>query len=188
MAVDRGTGGARVCDCMTHDQLLALDVAQWADDDCHLYCWTTNNFMPRAVELVARWGFQHKTVLTWNKPRWGLGSYFRNSTEHVLFAVRGELRTRWTPSPLISRRRWASTAKSRNASTRSCGKPRMARSPRSSSGSRGPIFRNVYGALPTSEAVEESYDASDDMRKSVNYCLSEVKNRMAAGGQKWPRS
>jgi N6-adenosine-specific RNA methylase IME4 len=79
---------------MTHEQLMALDVAQWSEDNCHLYLWTTNNFMTRAVELMARWGFQHKTVLTWVKPRWGLGSYFRNSTEHVLFGVRGELRTR----------------------------------------------------------------------------------------------
>jgi N6-adenosine-specific RNA methylase IME4 len=79
---------------MTHDELLALDVQQWAEDGCHLYLWTTNNFMTRAVELMARWGFQHKTILTWVKPRWGLGSYFRNSTEHVLFGVRGDLRTR----------------------------------------------------------------------------------------------
>jgi N6-adenosine-specific RNA methylase IME4 len=79
---------------MTHDELLALDVAQWAEDNCHLYLWTTNNFIARAGELMTRWGFQHKTVLTWVKPRWGLGSYFRNSTEHVLFGVRGELRTR----------------------------------------------------------------------------------------------
>jgi N6-adenosine-specific RNA methylase IME4 len=79
---------------MSHDELLALDVAGWAEENCHLYLWTTNNFMTRAVELMARWGFQHKTVLTWVKPRWGLGSYFRNSTEHVLFGVRGELRTR----------------------------------------------------------------------------------------------
>ena len=79
---------------MTHEELLALPVGGWAEDDAHLYLWTTNNFMTRAVELMARWGFQHKTVLTWVKPRWGLGSYFRNSTEHVLFGVRGELRTR----------------------------------------------------------------------------------------------
>lgn len=79
---------------MTHDELLALDVAAWAEENCHLYLWTTNNFMTRAVDLMARWGFAHKTVLTWVKPRWGLGSYFRNSTEHVLFGVRGEMRTR----------------------------------------------------------------------------------------------
>ena len=79
---------------MTHDELLALDVPAWADDDCHLYLWTTNNFMTRAVDLMAHWGFQHKTVLTWVKPRIGLGSYFRNSTEHVLFGVKGDLGTR----------------------------------------------------------------------------------------------
>ena len=79
---------------MSHDELKAMNVAAWAEDNCHLYLWTTNNFMTRAVELMALWGFQHKTVLTWVKPRWGLGSYFRNSTEHVLFGVRGELRTR----------------------------------------------------------------------------------------------
>jgi N6-adenosine-specific RNA methylase IME4 len=79
---------------MSHEQLLALDVAAWAEENSHLYLWTTNNFMTRAVELMARWGFAHKTVLTWVKPKIGLGSYFRNTTEHVLFGVRGELRTR----------------------------------------------------------------------------------------------
>jgi N6-adenosine-specific RNA methylase IME4 len=79
---------------MTQEELLALDVLQWAEENCHLYLWTTNNFMTRAVELMAHWGFSHKTILTWVKPRWGLGSYFRNSTEHILFGVRGTLRTR----------------------------------------------------------------------------------------------
>ena len=79
---------------MTHDELLALDVEAWAEEDCHLYLWTTNNFITRAIELMAQWGFQHKTILTWVKPRWGLGSYFRNQTEHVLFGVKGNLPTR----------------------------------------------------------------------------------------------
>jgi N6-adenosine-specific RNA methylase IME4 len=86
---------------MTHEKLLALKVQQWAEDNCHLYLWVTNNFMTRGIELMQSWGFQHKTVLTWRKlsrtgktPWWGLGSYFRNATEHVLFGVRGTLRTR----------------------------------------------------------------------------------------------
>jgi N6-adenosine-specific RNA methylase IME4 len=81
----------------THEQLLALDVKAWADTGagCHLYLWTTNNFMGRACELVAHWGFQHRTLLTWIKPPpFGLGSYYRNSTEHVLFATLGETTTR----------------------------------------------------------------------------------------------
>jgi N6-adenosine-specific RNA methylase IME4 len=81
----------------THEQLLELDVRAWADEEagCHLYCWTTNNFMARACELVAHWGFQHRVVLTWVKPApFGLGSYFRNSTEQILFATLGNTTTR----------------------------------------------------------------------------------------------
>jgi len=88
---------------MSHEQLLAMadQVKAWSEENCHLYLWTTNNFMPRALELVEAYGFQHRTVLTWSKKTcngkdwFGLGSYFRNSTEHALFATRGKLaRTR----------------------------------------------------------------------------------------------
>ena len=85
---------------MTQEKMLALPVASWAEDDCHLYLWTTNAFVPSAVALMEHWGFQHKTILTWHKQTrkgtalWGIGNYFRNTTEHVLFGVRGKLRTR----------------------------------------------------------------------------------------------
>lgn len=84
---------------MSHEDMLALDVAQWADERfCHLYLWTTNNFITRAVQLMAVWGFEHKSILTWTKPRIGLGQYFRNTTEHALFGVRG-------PDDLVRTRR-----------------------------------------------------------------------------------
>ncbi len=79
---------------MTQEQLLTLPVRQWAADECHLYCWATNATMQPALELVAAWGFQQKTILTWVKNCWGLGQYFRNQTEHVIFATRGNLNTR----------------------------------------------------------------------------------------------
>lgn len=79
---------------MNMAQLTALPVSEWADDECHLYLWTTNNFILRAGELIAAWGFDYKTVITWVKPRFGLGSYFRSSTEHCLFAVKGKAPTR----------------------------------------------------------------------------------------------
>src|SRR5580765_946719 len=81
----------------TIEQLRELDVGAWADQEegCHLYCWTTNNFMAEACKLVVHWGFQHRTILTWIKPPpFGLGSYFRNSTEHCLFATLGDTTTR----------------------------------------------------------------------------------------------
>jgi N6-adenosine-specific RNA methylase IME4 len=78
---------------MTQEQLLALDVAQWALDNCALYLWTTNVSMPSALELMAHWGFERKNILTWIKPL-GIGAYFRNSTEHVLFGIRGSVKIR----------------------------------------------------------------------------------------------
>jgi N6-adenosine-specific RNA methylase IME4 len=81
----------------TIEQLRELDVAAWADEEegCQMYCWTTNNFMSEACKLVEHWGFQHRTVITWIKPPpFGLGSYYRNSTEHMIFATRGETTTR----------------------------------------------------------------------------------------------
>lgn len=81
----------------TLEELFALDVRRWADEEagCHLYVWATNNFAGVAYELMKHWGFQHLTVLTWIKPPpFGLGSYFRNSTEHCLFATLGDTTTR----------------------------------------------------------------------------------------------
>jgi N6-adenosine-specific RNA methylase IME4 len=78
----------------TLDELRALDILQWAEPECHLYVWTTNNFLYEACKLVDGWGFQHRTLLTGYKSHFGLGSYFRNSTEHVLFATLGDTTTR----------------------------------------------------------------------------------------------
>ena len=74
---------------MTIDQLMDLKIP--ADDDCHLYLWTTNRSMPKAFKLLEKWGFRYITCLTWVKPSFGMGNYFRGQTEHVLFGVRGSL-------------------------------------------------------------------------------------------------
>lgn len=74
---------------MSIDQLAALDVAKLADDDCHLYLWITNRSLPKGFRLLDAWGFRYVTMLTWVKPSFGMGNYFRGQTEHVLFGVRG---------------------------------------------------------------------------------------------------
>ncbi|MEP1206069.1 MAG: MT-A70 family methyltransferase [Rhizobiaceae bacterium] len=79
---------------MTLDEIEDLNPQQWADDEfCHLYFWTTNNYMAEACRLIEIWGIEHKCVLTWKKSKIGLGSYFRNQTEHIIFATMGETRT-----------------------------------------------------------------------------------------------
>ena len=82
-------------DTMTLEEIEDINPQKWADDEtfCHLYFWTPNNFMSQACRLVELWGFEHKTILTWKKPKIGMGSYFRNQTEHVIFATRGKIRT-----------------------------------------------------------------------------------------------
>ena len=74
---------------MTIDKLADLEIP--AAENAHLYLWTTNAFLSEAFDLLVTWGFTYKTCLTWCKPSIGLGNYFRNNTEHVLFAVKGRL-------------------------------------------------------------------------------------------------
>jgi N6-adenosine-specific RNA methylase IME4 len=86
---------------MNKDELLQLPVPEWAAEDCHLYIWVTNAMMPLACELVRAWEFEHRTILTWVKDRIGLGAYFRNQTEHVIFATRGNSNIRCNSLPNV---------------------------------------------------------------------------------------
>jgi N6-adenosine-specific RNA methylase IME4 len=72
---------------MSQADLLALELP--ADDNAHLYLWVTNSFFEDGFALMRSWGFTYKTCLTWCKPRIGMGNYFRSTTEHVLFGVKG---------------------------------------------------------------------------------------------------
>jgi len=69
----------------------ALPVGDDAADDCHIYVWITNRSLPKGFALLKAWGFRYVTILTWCKPSIGVGNYFRNNTEHVLFGIRGSL-------------------------------------------------------------------------------------------------
>mgnify|MGYP002375218539 FL=1 len=69
--------------------LLDLPVGELADDDCHIYLWITNRSLPKGFCLLERWGFRYVTCLTWVKPHFGMGNYFRGQTEHILFGVKG---------------------------------------------------------------------------------------------------
>lgn len=82
---------------MTHDEILELPVAQLAAPTAHLYLWVPNALLAEGLEVMRRWGFHYKTNLVWHKVRKdggsdgrGVGFYFRNVTELVLFGVRGK--------------------------------------------------------------------------------------------------
>lgn len=86
---------------MTFAEIAAMPVGDFALPRSHLYLWTPNALLPEALAIMAAWGFAYKTNLVWLKVRKdggpdgrGVGFYFRNVTEMVLFGVRGKLRTR----------------------------------------------------------------------------------------------
>jgi len=76
---------------MSIDEIAALPVPKLAADNAHIYLWITNRSLPKGFHLLERWGFRYITTLTWCKPHFGMGNYFRGSTEHILFGVKGSL-------------------------------------------------------------------------------------------------
>ncbi len=75
---------------MTIPEICELPVARLAQDNCVLWLWTTNAFMRQAYTCLDAWGFQDKTILTWDKELLGLGDWLRNVTEHCILGVRGK--------------------------------------------------------------------------------------------------
>lgn len=82
---------------MTVDQICALPVAEVAEEPAHLYLWVPNALLPDGLRVMSAWGFQYKGNIVWHKIRKdggsdgrGVGFYFRNVTELVLFGVRGK--------------------------------------------------------------------------------------------------
>ena len=85
---------------MSLEEIQALPVAQVAKRQSHLYLWVPNALLAEGLEVMRAWGFTYKTNLVWYKVRQdggpdgrGVGFYYRNVTELVLFGVCGSLRT-----------------------------------------------------------------------------------------------
>jgi len=85
---------------MELQEILELPVPTLAAARSHLYLWVPNALLAEGLEVMRRWGFTYKTNLVWYKIRKdggpdgrGVGFYFRNVTELVLFGVRGSMRT-----------------------------------------------------------------------------------------------
>lgn len=85
---------------MTLQEIMELPVAQLAAPKSHLYLWVPNALVAEGLEVLKRWGFTYKTHIVWYKIRKdggpdgrGVGFYFRNVTELLLFGTRGSMRT-----------------------------------------------------------------------------------------------
>lgn len=82
---------------MKLEDIKRLPVGDVAEDKSHLYLWVPNALLPEGLEVMKAWGFEYKTNLIWEKVRKdgmpdgrGVGFYFRNTTEMVLFGIKGD--------------------------------------------------------------------------------------------------
>ncbi|WP_363102352.1 MT-A70 family methyltransferase [Parvibaculum sp.] len=82
---------------MTKADICSLPVSEHATDTAHLYLWVPNALLPDGLEVMKAWGFEYKSNIVWHKLRKdggsdgrGVGFYFRNVTEILLFGIRGK--------------------------------------------------------------------------------------------------
>lgn len=82
------------------EEIMNIPVSLVSGENSHLYLWVPNALLPEGLEVMKAWGFEYKSNLIWHKVRKdggpdgrGVGFYFRNTTEVVLFGIRGRMRT-----------------------------------------------------------------------------------------------
>lgn len=85
---------------MSLEDIKAMDVQSVLAPNAHLYLWVPNALLPDGLEVMKAWGFRYVSNIVWAKRRKdggpdgrGVGFYFRNVTELLLFGVRGSMRT-----------------------------------------------------------------------------------------------
>lgn len=85
---------------MTLDDIKDIPVTTVLSENAHLYLWVPNALLPEGISVMQAWGFRYVSNVVWAKRRKdggpdgrGVGFYFRNVTELVLFGVRGSMRT-----------------------------------------------------------------------------------------------
>ena len=81
---------------MSVEDIKNLPVGNLIDKNAHLYLWTINKYIPESYEVAKAWGFKVSCMLTWCKPRHGIGigGTFVQTSEHLLFCRRGTLKAK----------------------------------------------------------------------------------------------
>jgi len=73
---------------MSFDELKEMEIP--SNNDCILWCWTTDQFIWDAKELLENWGFDYKVILIWDKDKMGIGSWLRLQCEFCLLGIKGK--------------------------------------------------------------------------------------------------
>jgi len=100
---------------MTIDEIGSLPVGEIVDDNSMLFLWTTNSHIREALHIVQEWGFEYKTMITWAKEHFGLGYWFRGQTEHLLFGVKGNPRSKMSGPHGTTGKSWSTLITARKS-------------------------------------------------------------------------
>lgn len=94
---------------MTLDDIKSLPVSEIAAEMAHLYLWVPNAILPDGLAVMDAWGFEYKGNIIWEKVRKdgmpdgrGVGFYFRNVTEILLFGIKKKSAPNRTLAPARS--------------------------------------------------------------------------------------
>lgn len=94
---------------MSIEEIKELPVSEFAGEKAHLYLWVPNALLPEGLEVMDAWGFEYKTNIVWEKTRKdgypdgrGVGFYFRNVTELILFGIKKNSTNNRTLAPARS--------------------------------------------------------------------------------------
>ena len=147
---------------MTLEEIAGLPIGDLVEEPAHLYLWVPNALLPEGLAVMRAWGFAYKTKLVWHKIRKdggsdgrGVGFYFRNVTENVLFGVRGKQARTLAPGRsqvnLIASRKREHSRKpeelypviERCSPGRSSSSSRAASAPDGAAGATRPVFRSL---------------------------------------------
>jgi len=82
---------------LTMEEIMSLPIEAHLSPTAHMYLWVPNALLPDGLRVLAAWGFTYKSNIVWHKIRKdggpdgrGVGFYFRNTTEMLLFGTRGK--------------------------------------------------------------------------------------------------
>jgi len=82
---------------MSLNDIISLDIPELCEETAHLYLWIPNALLQEGLKVMKEWGFEYKTYIVWQKIRkdnelhkGGVGFYFRNNTELLLFGTKGK--------------------------------------------------------------------------------------------------
>jgi N6-adenosine-specific RNA methylase IME4 len=84
---------------MSIDDIRSMPISSLMEENAHVWLWVTNATVEIGYNIVRGWSFEPRSLLTWAKPRIGLGVYLRNATEHLIFATRGKAPVQFKGQP-----------------------------------------------------------------------------------------